>query len=75
MGKSTKMIAPALICKDKNIGNHRYIGSSILQIYRKYINGYFEIFSLSKEIDDSSKSIRLNQNKLSSTRGKIFPSF
>ena len=30
--------------KDENIGNHGYIGTSILQIYRKYrrnINGYF----------------------------------
>ena len=60
MGKSTKMIAPALICKDKNIGNHKYISSSILRIYRKYINGYFEISGPFKEIDDSSKSIRLN---------------
>ena len=31
--------------KDKNIGNHGYIGSSILQIYQiywRYIDGYFD---------------------------------
>ena len=28
--------------KDENIGNYGYIGISILQIYRKYIDGYFE---------------------------------
>ena len=27
--------------KDKNIGNHGYIGTSILQIYRRCIDGYF----------------------------------
>ena len=26
---------------DENIGNHEYIGISILQIYRKYIDRYF----------------------------------
>ena len=27
--------------KDENIGNHEYIGTSILRIYRRYIGGYF----------------------------------
>ena len=27
--------------KDENIGNHGYIGTSILRIYRRYIGGYF----------------------------------
>ena len=26
---------------DENIGNHGYIGTSILRIYRKYVDGYF----------------------------------
>ena len=30
------------ITKDKNIGNHGYIGNLILRIYRKNIEGYFE---------------------------------
>ena len=34
------------ISKDENIGNHRYIGISILQIYQRYIGGY-----LKKNID------------------------
>ena len=28
--------------KDENIGNHGYINTSILRIYRRYIGGYFE---------------------------------
>ena len=28
--------------KDENIGNHGYIGTLILRIYRRYINGYFD---------------------------------
>ena len=28
--------------KDENIGNHGYISISILRIYRRYIDGYFE---------------------------------
>ena len=27
--------------KDENISNHEYIDTSILQIYRRYIGGYF----------------------------------
>ena len=27
--------------KDENINNHRYIGTLILRIYRKYISEYF----------------------------------
>ena len=30
-----------IIGKDENIGNHGYIGTSILRIYRRYIDGYF----------------------------------
>ena len=30
-----------VIYKDENIGNHGYIGTSILRIYRRYIGGYF----------------------------------
>ena len=26
--------------KDENIGNHRYIDTSILRIYRRYFSGY-----------------------------------
>ena len=26
---------------EENIGNHGYIGTSILWIYRRYIDGYF----------------------------------
>ena len=29
------------IYKDENIGNYKYIDTSILLIYRRYINGYF----------------------------------
>ena len=28
--------------KDENIGNYGYIGISILRIYQRYIDGYFE---------------------------------
>ena len=31
-----------IITKDENIGNHGYIGNSILRIYRRYIGGYSE---------------------------------
>ena len=31
-----------IVREDKNIGNHRYISTSILRIYRKYIDGYFD---------------------------------
>ena len=31
------------IGKDENISNHRYIGISILRIYRRYIGGYFKL--------------------------------
>ena len=31
--------APTII--EENIGNHGYIGTSILRIYRRYIGGYF----------------------------------
>ena len=31
-----------VLCKDENIGNHIYIGTSILRIYRRYIDGYFD---------------------------------
>ena len=34
--------------KDKNIGNHGYINTSILWIYRRYINGYFEKKNINK---------------------------
>ena len=30
-----------LVGKDENIGNHGYIDTSILRIYRRYISGYF----------------------------------
>ena len=33
-----------IVIKDENIGNHGYIGTSILRIYRiyrRYIGGYF----------------------------------
>ena len=30
-----------VVGKDENIGNHGYIGTSILRIYRRYIGGYF----------------------------------
>ena len=29
------------IAKDENSSNHRYIGTLILRIYRRYIGGYF----------------------------------
>ena len=29
-----------LLTNDENIGNHEYIGTSILRIYRRYIDGY-----------------------------------
>ena len=30
-----------ILSKDENIGNHGYIGASILWIYRRYIGEYF----------------------------------
>ena len=37
--------------KDENIGNHGYIGISILLIYRRYIDGYFDIKYRKPKID------------------------
>ena len=43
--------------KDENIGNHGYIGTSILRIYRRYIDGYFE-----KKILINLKLIKIYKN-------------
>ena len=43
--------------KNENIGNHRYIGTSILWIYRiyqRYIGGYFGTKYRSPKIDQKS---------------------
>ena len=36
-----KLLIYVLITNDENIGNHGYIGTSILRIYRRYIGEYF----------------------------------
>ena len=46
-----------LMTKDENIGNHGYIGTSILRIYRRYIDGYFE-----KKISINLKLIKIYKN-------------
>ena len=33
---------PLVVTKDENIGNHRYIGTSILWMNRRNISGYFD---------------------------------
>ena len=43
--------------KDENINSHRYVGTSILRIYRRYIDGYFE-----KKILMSLKLIKIHEN-------------
>ena len=44
------------LTKDENIGNHRYIGTSILQIYRIYRRIFW------KKISISLKSIKIYKN-------------
>ena len=46
-----------LMTKDENIGNHGYIGTSILRIYRRYIGGCFE-----KKISINLKLIKIYKN-------------
>ena len=33
------------VTKDENIGNYEYIGTLILRIYQRYINGYIKDIS------------------------------
>ena len=39
--KNSYIVLPHGVLKEENIGNHGYIGTSILRIYRRYIDGYF----------------------------------
>ena len=56
------MVKP--LTKDENIGNHRYIGISILWIYRiyqRYIGGYFEKKYINElKIDENSWKYKKN---------------
>ena len=43
MGDNFKNFSLIIIIKDKNIGNYWYIDPSILRIYWRYIDRYFDI--------------------------------
>ena len=45
------------VTKDENIGNYEYIGTLILRIYQRYINGYF-----GKKISIDLKLIKIYGN-------------
>ena len=47
----------AILSKDENIGNHGYMGISILRIHRRYIGEYFE-----KKISISLNMIKIYKN-------------
>ena len=56
---------------DENIGNHKFIGISILRIYRRYIDGYFgkkklgslKLIKTYENVEKNSENDIINNNR------------
>ena len=64
--KNKKQKKWVVVSKDKNIGNHGYIGSSILRIYRiyqRYINEYFDTILIDLKLIKTYENVKQSSYK------------